>query len=67
MSEWFIAVLVSVRDMAEKCEMGALAEELDIAILVAANEAWKETNGKIADTPQVSKEASNVVSIWEYH
>lgn len=39
MHDWFVTVLVSVRDMAAKSGMVALAEEMDIAILVAANEA----------------------------
>ena len=38
MHDWFVTVLVSVRDMAAKSGMVALAEEMDIAILVAANE-----------------------------
>ena len=38
MNEWFITVLISVRDMSLKSGMPALAEELDVAILVAANE-----------------------------
>ncbi|MEM7190071.1 MAG: hypothetical protein AAF439_10715 [Pseudomonadota bacterium] len=39
MHDWFVTVLVSVRDMAAKSGMAALAEEMDVAILVAANEA----------------------------
>lgn len=39
MNDWFVTVLVSVRDMAAKNGMIALAEEMDVAILVAANEA----------------------------
>ena len=38
MDDWFVNVLISVRDMAAKNGMIALAEEMDIAILVAANE-----------------------------
>ncbi|MEM0990951.1 MAG: hypothetical protein AAGK00_18945 [Pseudomonadota bacterium] len=38
MHDWFVTVLVSIRDMAAKSGMVALAEEMDIAILVAANE-----------------------------
>lgn len=38
MHDWFVTVLISVRDMAAKSGMVALAEEMDIAILVAANE-----------------------------
>jgi hypothetical protein len=38
MHDWFVTVLVSVRDMAARNGMVALAEEMDIAILVAANE-----------------------------
>ncbi len=39
MNDWFVTVLVSVRDMAAKTGMIALAEEMDVAILVAANES----------------------------
>ena len=39
MDEWLITVLISVRDMAEKLDMPCLAEEMEVAILVAANEA----------------------------
>ena len=39
MNDWFVTVLVSVRDMAAKSGMVALAEEMDVAILVAANES----------------------------
>ena len=39
MNDWFVTVLVSVRDMAAKNGMVALAEEMDVAILVAANES----------------------------
>lgn len=42
MHDWFVTVLVSVRDMAAKSGMTALAEEMDIAILVAANEAHEK-------------------------
>jgi hypothetical protein len=38
MDDWFVNVLVSVRDMAAKNGMVALAEEMDVAILVASNE-----------------------------
>ncbi len=38
MHDWFVTVLVSVRDMAAKNGMLALADEMDVAILVAANE-----------------------------
>ncbi len=38
MHDWFVTVLVSVRDMAAKRGMAALAEEMDVAILIAANE-----------------------------
>ena len=38
MHDWFVTVLISVRDMAAKSGMVALAEEMDVAILVAANE-----------------------------
>ena len=38
MYDWFVTVLVSVRDMAAKNGMPALAEEMDTAILIAANE-----------------------------
>ncbi|MEM7422254.1 MAG: hypothetical protein AAF334_00950 [Pseudomonadota bacterium] len=38
MHDWFVTVLVSVRDMAARSGMVALAEEMDVAILVAANE-----------------------------
>jgi len=41
MHDWFVTVLVSVRDMAAKNGMVALAEEMDVAILVAANEGQK--------------------------
>lgn len=36
MDDWFVTVLVSVRDMAKKSGMIALAEEMDAAILIAA-------------------------------
>lgn len=39
MDDWFVNVLISVRDVAEKNGMVALAEEMDIAILVASNES----------------------------
>ena len=39
MDDWFVNVLISVRDMAAKNGMVALAEEMDIAILVASNES----------------------------
>ncbi|MEM9060496.1 MAG: hypothetical protein AAGD13_08520 [Pseudomonadota bacterium] len=39
MNDWFVTVLVSVRDMAAQSGMVALAEEMDVAILVAANES----------------------------
>ena len=39
MDDWFVNVLISVRDMAAKNGMIALAEEMDIAILVASNES----------------------------
>ena len=38
MDDWFVNVLVTVRDMAAKNGMVALAEEMDVAILVASNE-----------------------------
>ena len=46
MHDWFVTVLVSVRDMAAKSGMVALAEEMDVAILVAANEGH---NREMAD------------------
>jgi hypothetical protein len=39
MQDWFVAVLVSIREMAAKSGMVALAEEMDVAILVAAEES----------------------------
>ena len=39
MDDWFVNVLITVRDMAAKNGMTALAEEMDIAILVASNES----------------------------
>ncbi len=39
MDDWFVNVLISVREMAAKNGMVALAEEMDIAILVASNES----------------------------
>jgi hypothetical protein len=39
MHDWFVAVLVSIREMAAKSGMVALAEEMDVAILVAAEES----------------------------
>lgn len=50
MHDWFVTVLVSVRDMAAKSGMTALAEEMDIAILVAANEAHEK---ELADIGKV--------------
>ena len=50
MHDWFVTVLVSVRDMAAKSGMTALAEEMDIAILVAANEAHEK---ELADLGRV--------------
>ena len=38
MQSWFVTVLIAIRDLAVKSEMPALAEEMDIAILVAVNE-----------------------------
>lgn len=38
MQDWFVTVLVSLRDMAKSRGMIALAEEMDAVILVAANE-----------------------------
>mgnify|MGYP006909120316 CR=1 FL=1 len=46
MDDWFVTVLISVRDMAAKNGMVALAEEMDIAILVASNESHER---EIAD------------------
>ena len=51
MHDWFVTVLVSVRDMAAKSGMTALAEEMDIAILVAANEAHEK---ELADLGRVN-------------
>ena len=39
MHDWFVAVLVSIREMAAKSGMVALAEEMDVAILIAAEES----------------------------
>lgn len=50
MHDWFVTVLVSVRDMAAKNGMDALAEEMDVAILVAANEGHKR---EVADLGSV--------------
>lgn len=55
MHDWFVTVLVSVRDMAAKNGMDALAEEMDVAILVAANEGHKR---EVADLGSVDVGAS---------
>lgn len=55
MHDWFVTVLVSVRDMAAKNGMVALAEEMDVAILVAANEGHKR---EVADLGSVDVGAS---------
>jgi len=55
MNDWFVTVLVSVRDMAAKNGMDALAEEMDVAILVAANEGHKR---EVADLGSVDVGAS---------
>jgi hypothetical protein len=39
MHDWFVQVLVSIREMAAKSGMVALAEEMDVAILIAAEES----------------------------
>ena len=51
MHDWFVTVLISVRDMAAKSGMTALAEEMDIAILVAANEGHEK---ELADLGRVN-------------
>ena len=47
MNDWFVTVLVSVRDMAAKQGMVALAEEMDVAILVAANESHERETANL--------------------
>ena len=51
MHDWFVTVLISVRDMAAKSGMTALAEEMDIAILVAANEGHEK---ELADLGRIN-------------
>jgi hypothetical protein len=58
MHDWFVTVLVSVRDMAAKNGMVALAEEMDVAILVAANEGQKR-DGVDLGTVDVGKTEQN--------
>lgn len=75
MNDWFVTVLVSVRDMAAKSGMIALAEEMDVAILVAANESHERdmTNlGRVdVDTtkcdPGKSSELAEPGRIRRYH
>lgn len=55
MDDWFVNVLISVRDMAAKNGMVALAEEMDIAILVASNESHER---EVADLGTVDVGAS---------
>lgn len=55
MHDWFVTVLVSIRDMAAKSGMVALAEEMDIAILVAANEGHER---EMSDLGKVDVRAS---------
>lgn len=41
MQDWFVTVLVSLRNMAKSRGMIALAEEMDAVILIAANESHR--------------------------
>lgn len=61
MHDWFVTVLVSVRDMAAKSGMTALAEEMDIAILVAANEAHEKEMADLGrvDVRPVEQDSGN--------
>ena len=59
MNDWFVTVLVSVRDMAAKIGMVALAEEMDVAILVAANESHERD---MADLGRVDVDTSERAS-----
>ncbi|MFK7942842.1 MAG: hypothetical protein AB8B85_08030 [Paracoccaceae bacterium] len=75
MHDWFVTVLVSVRDMAAKSGMAALAEEMDIAILVAANEAHEKEIaelGKVDVRPPEAdignaREPSELGTVRRYH
>ncbi len=75
MHDWFVTVLISVRDMAAKSGMKALAEEMDIAILVAANEGHERELadlGKVDVRPpeQHTREAGSVAgtgAVRRYH
>ncbi|MEM7742871.1 MAG: hypothetical protein AAF409_04090 [Pseudomonadota bacterium] len=75
MHDWFVTVLVSIRDMAAKSGMVALAEEMDIAILVAANEQHNDEMsdlGKVdVRTPQhdtgPTAESAEPFGIRRYH
>ena len=75
MNDWFVTVLVSVRDMAAKNGMIALAEEMDVAILVAANESHErdianlgrvDVNATEHDTGRAS-EPAQFGQIRRYH
>ena len=75
MHDWFVTVLVSVRDMAAKSGMVALAEEMDIAILVAANEGHEREmadlgKADVRSTEHSSGEAARVAGtdiVRRYH
>lgn len=55
MYDWFVTVLVSVRDVAAKNGMPSLAEEMDAAILIAANDCLDR---EMADLGTVDVRAS---------
>lgn len=75
MHDWFVTVLVSVRDMAAKSGMVALAEEMDVAILVAANECLEREQEdlgtiNVGQTEQDPGETAGVAAIGQlrrYH
>ena len=75
MNDWFVTVLVSVRDMAAKSGMVALAEEMDVAILVAANESHERDTANLGRVdvetsehdPGESAEPDGFGHIRQYH
>lgn len=63
MHDWFVSVLISVREMAAESGLVALAEEMDVAILVAANEshAQEMTGLEVANEPSAGRDTGKAV------
>ena len=55
MDDWFVNVLISVRDMAAKNGMVALAEEMDVAILVASKECHEREMADPSHAPSIRR------------